>query len=375
MKNIKAHIVTGLGYGDEGKGITTDFLASKLENAIVIRYSGGQQAGHTVMVNGVKHIHSNFGSGSLRGVPTYFSEHTTFYPVTIARELEVLTKKGFKPNLILHPLAKMTTPFDVFANRFDSKNLSDGSCGLGIGKTMKRNESPFKLYAVDLLNYDILLQKVISIESNFYDFIDKYGLSTQEKREIGKELQLFFDAIKDIAWQVKDYNVLTAFDNLIFEGSQGIMLDMDHGVFPNVTFANTTSKNAHEILDKLNIRNRNGYYITRCYSTRHGSGDFKEEELNLINNEEEINVFNEYQKEFKVASLDYNLLNYAIAVDNIYSSGKYVNKNLVITCLDQLPDFEFDFSLLDEEFDNVYESHSPDSKDYKIVSYEETLED
>jgi adenylosuccinate synthase len=70
------------------------FFVFKSENPIVIRYSGGQQAGHTVMYNGVKHIHSNFGSGSLRGVPTYFSEHTTIYPVTIARELKVLKGKG-----------------------------------------------------------------------------------------------------------------------------------------------------------------------------------------------------------------------------------------------------------------------------------------
>ena len=90
---MKSHIVMGLGYGDEGKGITTDYLASTLKNPIVVRYSGGQQAGHTVIVDGIKHIHSNFCSGSLRDVPSYFSEHTTFYPVTIARELAVLKPK------------------------------------------------------------------------------------------------------------------------------------------------------------------------------------------------------------------------------------------------------------------------------------------
>ncbi len=371
--NTIGHIVTGLGYGDEGKGITTDFLASRLDNSIVVRHSGGQQAGHTVIVDGVKHIHSNFGSGSLRNVPTYFSEHTTFYPVTISRELAKLKEKGYKPRLILHPLAKLTTPFDVYCNRFDSKNLEDGSCGLGIGKTMKRNESPFKLHAVDLLNLDVLIAKLYNIETMFYNFSEKYNLTKEDVASIDHEMKLFVIALQQLNWEIKNYEFLTEFENIIFEGSQGVLLDMDHGVFPNVTFSNTTSKNAHEILDKLDIKERVGYYVTRCYSTRHGSGPFIEEDLNLINNEEEINVFNDYQKNFKVASLDYGLLNYAIAIDDIYSSGKYVQKNLVVTCLDQLPHFKFDYSKLNGNFDNIYESYSPESKNY-VKNYAFDLE-
>jgi adenylosuccinate synthase len=78
------------------------------------------------MYNGVKHIHSNFGSGSLRGNPTYFSD-TTIYPVTIARELKVLKGKGVEPELTIHPLAMITTPYDVYANRVDVDNLSHGT--------------------------------------------------------------------------------------------------------------------------------------------------------------------------------------------------------------------------------------------------------
>jgi adenylosuccinate synthase len=86
------------------------------------------------MYNGVKHIHSNFGSGSLRGVPTYFSEHTTIYPVTIARELKVLKGKGVEPELTIHPLAMITTPYDVYANRVDVDNLSHGNVVLVLVK-------------------------------------------------------------------------------------------------------------------------------------------------------------------------------------------------------------------------------------------------
>jgi adenylosuccinate synthase len=353
--DIKAHICIGLGFGDEGKGITTDYLCSKSENQIVIRFSGGQQAGHTVIYNGVKHIHSNFGSGSLRNIPTYFSEHTVFYPVTIARELKVLRDKGINPKLTLHPLAKMTTPFDVFENRGDDENLANGTCGLGIGKTMKRNEWPFKLYAIDLLNKNILIEKLKSIKDNYYE-------EFKANKALNDEILDFMDAITNLSWDVQNYDYLKNYDELIFEGSQGIMLDMDHGIFPYVTFANTTSKNAHEILDKLNISNRNIYYITRCYSTRHGSGPFPEEKINLIKNEEEINTFNKYQKEFKTAKINYGLLNQALLIDSIYSDGKVTTKNLMVTCLDQIPNFEFDYDRLNVTFSSIYESRSPKSE-------------
>jgi len=363
---IKAHIIVDLGFGDSGKGITTDFIVKTYLNPIVIRFSGGQQCGHGVMVDGTKHIHSNFGSGTLRGAPTYFSEHATFYPATIARELKVLREKGFQPKLSFHPLAKMTTPFDVFANRFDSQNLQNGSCGLGIGKTMKRDESPFKLYAIDLLNIDTLKQKLGGIKDNYYAINE----SSPRFKIIQDDIDDFMEAITDIAWDIQNYDYLLDFNNLIFEGSQGILLDMDHGVFPNVTYANTTSKNAHEILDKLKVHNRNLYYVTRCYSTRHGSGPFVEEELNLINNEEEINVFNKYQKEFKVASINYDLLNHALRIDSIYSNHNITTQNLVVTCLDQLPDFNFDYSKIYKNFNKIIESYSPDNKDFKIITNE-----
>lgn len=358
---MKANIVVGLGLGDEGKGITTDFLCSQAKNPIAIRYSGGQQAGHTVMLGDKKHIHSNFASGTLRGVPSYFTEHTVFYPATIARELKVLKDKGINPRLVIHPLAKMTTPFDVFENRYDSDNLSNGSCGLGISKTMKRNESPFKLYAIDLLNPTLLKQKVDNIGKLYYKF---FVASDREQMEITAELEDFYDAVNKIAWEIRDYDFLKAYDELIFEGSQGIMLDMDHGVFPHVTHANTTTKNAHEVLDKLGVTDRHIYYITRCYATRHGSGPFPEEKLELINNEEEINVFNEFQKEFKTAPIDYKMLNQALAFDSIYSNQNVKSKNLVVTCLDQIPNFEFDYNKLNTWFSRVYESNSPKSENF-----------
>lgn len=351
----KAQIVIGLGFGDEGKGITTDFLAGRNPEAVVIRFSGGQQAAHTVMIGDRKHIHSSFASGALRGLPSYFTEHCTIHPTFLLNEQEELKAKKGNIELHIHPLAKVTTPFDVWQNRTSARNLEHGTCGKGVGATMKRNESPYKLFAIDLIApREMLIEKLKGI-AYYYGFADE--------NEIEQHLQAFLEAIDKIDWKIDDYIYLNTFDHLIFEGSQGVLLDMDHGIFPHVTYANTTSKNAYQICQFLKIEDIEMYYVTRAYATRHGNGWMSnEKEMNLRNNEEETCTFNEYQKEFRLGTLDYGLLNYALKLDGAYCCP--TQKNLVITCLDQT-DEKFEPEKLNIEFDSVYGSYSPYSKDFK----------
>jgi adenylosuccinate synthase len=361
-----AKIVVGLQYGDEGKGITTDYLCSLAgANKIVVRFSGGQQAAHNVSLNGQTHIHSNYGSGTLRGIPSYFTEHCTVYPVNMLIEKRVLMEKGVDPVLTIHPLAKLTTPFDVIYNRIIETRNNHGSCGKGIGTTMDRNlNTGYKLHAIDLANKKLLEQKLINI---YYYYRNKLeGLN--EKREYNLackiEQDAFNEAMDELTFDIKGYDYLKLFGTIIFEGSQGIMLDMDFGIFPNVTYSNTTSKNALEICEKLGIVDKTIYYVTRCYQTRHGNGWMSNEgNITLINNENETNSFNEWQKNFRTGEIDYDQLNFALDVDNIYSKG--VDKKLMITCNDQRPDFKFDYSKLNTEFRSYYKSFSPEAKSFK----------
>lgn len=352
MKNIKAKIVVGLGYGDEGKGMTVSHLIKKSKDPIVIRFSGGQQAGHTVHIEDIKHICSNFGAGVLQGIPTYFSEHTTFYPVTIAREIEVLSRKGIKnPKLYLHPMAKITTPWDVYENEHCDANREHGTCGLGVGKTMARNKNNYTLTAIDLLHEETLKAKIKTIG----ELTNKGG---KLPKQLAIDLEEFWEAIWTVRWEIRDNHFLLNYHTLIFEGSQGVLLDKDHGAFPNVTYANTTSKNAMEICDKLNIKKRHVYGVTRAYHTRHGNGYFHEDEIELKDTHHETNVNNEYQGEFKIARLDYELLDYATAIELIYSYG--FKRTLMVTCCNQIYDEDEFFSAqLCFEWDKIKCSHSP----------------
>jgi adenylosuccinate synthase len=374
---MKSLIVIGSCFGDEGKGITTDYLCRKHTfSTIVVRFSGGQQAGHNVKIGKFSHVHSNFGSGALRGVPSYFSEHCTIYPVTMLRELSELSPKvGATPEVFYHPLAHLTTPADVAYNRWRERKVNHGSVGIGVGATMKRNiESPYKVYAIDLTNIDLLLQKCQQIYSYYKEltggdpsFYDEYIKEFFRFKEVVMLLK------PSIEMMIKDYYHLRYFENIIFEGSQGIMLDMTHGISPNVTYGNTTSKNAIEICEKLDIKDIEIYYVTRCYQTRHGAGWMSNEDhIKLTNTQDEINVYNEWQKDFRVGEIDYDLLNYAYSIDNLYS--KNITKNLVVTCIDQRPGFEFEYEKLKGmRFKQIFNSYSADSKAFISLGSEVCL--
>lgn len=362
---MKSKVVLGLGFGDEGKGITTDFLCCQNPNStkLVTRFSGGSQAGHTVMVNGVKHVFSSVGSGTLRDVSSYFTEDTAIYPISLLYELMVLKSKGFVPNIYYHPFCKIITPMDVIFNQSNANNKEHGTCGLGVGATMKREESMYSLRMIDLLHPKMFEEKYHMIFERYYkDYVFDLDSYLLQKDYFFNNIQ-YFDVNKIVGYEIFD-----AYDEVIFEGSQGIMLDMDHGIFPNVTYANTTTANITNFLVKSDDLPEI-FYVTRCYQTRHGNGWMSNRGgISLINDEEEINVSNEYQGAFKIGEVDYDLLNYALQVDEVYHPFEF-NKNLVITCLDQRPDFSFKPHHLNTSFKRVFGSYGPDSKDFKRLLY------
>jgi adenylosuccinate synthase len=364
-----ASLILGVGFGDSGKGITTDYLCSQKKggSSIVVRFSGGQQAGHNVVIGDISHVHSSFGSGTLRGVPSYFSEHCTISPINMMIEQEVLSDKGIEPKLYIHPLAMITTPADIAYNRIMDKKNGHGTCGLGVGATMDRNlNTGYKLYAIDLLHPEFLNIKL----NNIYAYYrNKLNGNAEYTKIYNNQVKFFDEALKTLRFNIQPYDLLNHHTNIIFEGSQGILLDMDHGIFPNVTYGNTTSKNALEICKKIGITEENTYiyYVTRCYQTRHGIGWMSNnDKVKLINTEHEINVFNEWQKDFKIGEIDYDLINHAIRIDNLYSPD--IHKSLVVTCLDQRPDFEFDYKKI-RGVQGFYESYSPDAIGIKNMSF------
>jgi adenylosuccinate synthase len=351
--------VIGLGFGDEGKGLIVDYLCSKSNNPLVVRYSGGHQAGHTVVRNNIRHIFSNFGSGTLSHAPTYWSKFCTVDPVGLIKELHILKEKGISPVLFIDKRCPITTPFDIINNR--KKDIKNGTCGVGVGTTFEREDNFYSLLAGDILFPSVMKMKLKIIENH-------YGW-------VNYQPDFFYEAVNEIVKSSCIVLVDEYFEqqDMIFEGSQGLMLDKNFGFFPHVTRSNVGTKN---ILAFTNFFQT--YLVTRAYQTRHGHGPMTNGDIphNIIEDPNETNIENEYQGEFRRTLLDVDLLQYAISRDEYINKDE--NKVLAVTCLDHIKnEYRFthkgnivycndenDFlekisSILDIK--NLLVSHSPDS--------------
>lgn len=337
---MNVSIVSGLGFGDEGKGMTTNYLCNRNPgNTIVVRYGGGNQVGHTVIgPDGKLHTHHHTGSGTLSGVPTFYSKFCTFDPIGVLREIDRIKDKypELKIRIGYDPRAMVVTPFDHRAQIIHIPNLGHGTVGVGFGTTIQRNEDHYRLYAVDLLNPWILNEKIKSIQ-NYYA---AKGVAVSDPI-IDQWLVYCAEFIKEPGIEIKpfwNFNDVTEDNDIVFEGHQGILLDMEYGLFPHVTRSKTTCKNAYLFMEEEGIDAINAvqYLITRAYHTRHGNGPFLNGAILLKNNEAETNVSNQYQGVFKTAPLDIDLLKHAILCNIIDNGGRSPYQHIVITCLDQV---------------------------------------
>lgn len=340
-RQLDTKIILGLAFGDEGKGVTTDHLCRQAERPLVVRFSGGHQAGHTVVTpEGQRHVFSNFGAGTLAGAPTFWSRFCTFHPVGYANEREALLELGVAPTLFVDGLAAVTTPYDLLYNRHLEASQKHGSCGLGFGATVARHEGPHKLHVMDLLDDYVLNQKLASVATYY---MDKLGVNYEEE-VLAKQLKSFHDAVAYCRSNLLCTSgpaffssVTESYDAIVFEGSQGLLLDQDFGYFPHVTRAHVSSRNALALIREYALPTPEIFYITRTYQTRHGNGpltnaDQTGPELHLT--PYETNVFNPWQGKQRRSILDLNQLRYALMADAQYSAG--LPRHLVVTCLDQL---------------------------------------
>lgn len=365
---MKCQIVIGLGFGDEAKGQVTHHLCRQADRPLVVRFSGGHQAGHTVVTkDGKRHVFSNFGAGSFTGAPTFWSSYCSFHPIGYANELAALQELGLSPSLFVDGKTAVTTPYDLLYNRKREKQERHGSCGLGFGATVARQEGPHKIHVQDLLDDFVLDQKMASVAA----YYSQQLALDDTAEELEQWLISFYEAVEIVRRNLPIVNERAFFasarkqyDLLVFEGSQGLLLDQEFGYFPHVTRAHVSSKNALEIIRRLNlaaleycgdrptqaggafsgqVTSRPGpaeaqiHYISRAYQTRHGNGPLSNEGLaglDLAPTPYETNRYNEWQGEQRRSLLDVDQLRYALRCDAHYTAG--LDRFLHISCRDQI---------------------------------------
>lgn len=332
---MRAKAVIGASFGDEGKGLTVDYLCARGDAGVVVRFSGGAQAGHTVVTpEGQRHVFRSVGSGAFSGVPTFLSPFVSVNPIALLLELRQLDELGVQPELYASPECLVTTFADILINRrLEDARGADrhGSCGLGISETIERSRLPeLAITMADLYNHAQLESKVAEICDKYARF--RTGVPIDEPA-MGEKFLLACRRLPEV---VHPAGIGQCKDPL-FEGSQGLLLDQDNReFFPHVTRSHTGLKNVRELCARMGVGQMQSidqieaYYVTRTYLTRHGAGPLPGEDPKL-SFEDETNQANAYQGTLRFAPLDERALRARIAAD-----AADADVCLVVTHRDQL---------------------------------------
>ena len=283
-------VVVGTQWGDEGKGKVVDLLAEKAD--LIVRFQGGNNAGHTLVVNGKQTICHLIPSGILHErKKCLIGNGVVVDPEVLIQEMDSLREKGVRIDpgrLSLSEKAHLITPYhravDV-AREAAKGEAKIGTTGRGIGPCHEDKMARVGIRAVDLLEPDTLEEKIRTNlkEKNFY--------LTQFLNAQPIEPQPVIDAYRDMAETLKPYitdvsieidEAVRAGKKVMFEGAQGTHLDVDHGTYPFVTSSNPISgaacAGAGVGPDKLH----HVLGIVKAYTTRVGGGPFTTELLDRV---------------------------------------------------------------------------------------------
>ncbi len=339
--------VIGAQYGDEGKGLMVDALARV--DTLVVRYNGGAQAGHTVVVPGGRlHEFHHFGAGTFRGASTLLSRFFLVNPVLFKDEWETLADVvDVRPRRVfVDRLPHVSTPWDMMLNVALEQKRGDqrhGSCGVGINETVTRGESGCVLLAGELLGCDrsTLKGKLEAICNYACVRADRLGVMLPAEAFSHRLMERFIDDCEAFVTRTDSIDgawLLSRTFDVLFEGAQGLRLDEQASDFPHVTRSRTGMPNILTLLSEARRPTEpiEAFYVTRCYTTRHGAGPLKGElpEHPFGWTGYETNDANEHQGTLRYALLDTDALA-AVINHDMANARRRINAKLVVTCLDQ----------------------------------------
>jgi len=276
-------VVVGTQWGDEGKGKITDFLAGKAD--VIVRFQGGNNAGHTIKFDGKKFALHLIPSGIFRkDALNIMGNGMVINPKAMLKELNTLNEAGVKEyNLAISDRAHVILPYHIELDGLFEELKSDdnkvGTTKKGIGPTYSDKTSRIGIRVCDFVDEDLFLEKLTD-NLNYYNKI--FTLFGKEELSIEAIYQEYIEYAKIMKPFVKDTGVLLnkQFEEdkkVVFEGAQGAMLCLDHGTYPFVTSSSPTAASV-----PINTGIAPSYItevvgITKAYSTRVGGGFFATE--------------------------------------------------------------------------------------------------
>ncbi len=286
MSNV---VVMGAQWGDEGKGKIVDLLTRDTD--VIVRFQGGNNAGHTVIVGDKQYILHLIPSGILHeGKKCLIGNGVVLDPEVFCHEIEGLRAKGIDlgtERLMISHKTHLIMPYhkalDQAREAFKSKDAKIGTTGRGIGPCYEDKSSRIGVRAGDLADPALLRSKIEAalVEKNAL-LTSLYGMEAMEVDAVFNEViehgSKLVPHLADVSTEI--FDAWAKGQHVMFEGAQGTHLDIDHGTYPFVTSSNTVAGNASggsgvpaNRLDRI-------IAIVKAYTTRVGSGPFPTEQFN-----------------------------------------------------------------------------------------------
>lgn len=343
---MKARIIIGANYGDEGKGTVVARYAKAEENVLNILTNGGSQRGHSILTKDGSMTFQHFGSGTYHGADNYYSRYYILNPMQFAKEYAELIVKP--KHIYRDPRCRWTTPYDVMANLIQEERLGrKASCGMGIWNTIQRcDRQPIVLFdefMSDPGKWPSYLEGVRSYYERFVEIPASW-----------RDLWLSDGVVRHFLTDCMLMQTLTeaadiaslSYDHLIFENGQGLLLKDTGRDTADTTPSDTGITYALRLAQEIGIKDITAHYVTRPYLTRHGDGHLTGEtdrkDIASSVSEDRTNHYNDHQGEFRYGQLDIPDL-----YDRIRNDARGVKFELEVTHCDEM-DREAEFR---REFD------------------------
>ena len=280
---MKADVIVGIQWGDEGKGKIVDMLAQK--NDVVCRSQGGHNAGHTIWVDGVRYALHLVPSGILNPkAVNIIGNGVVLSPESLIKEMSQFD--NLEGRLYISDKAHLNLPYHALIDQAKEKLKGDkaiGTTGKGIGPSYSDKINRVGFRVGELINPNKLCDKILEYFEQNRAIFDVLEIQTPNKEALLDELSLYSEKLApfitnttNMVWKALDED-----KRILLEGAQGTMLDIDHGTYPYVTSSSTVSAGACTGLgiNPKDIGVVTG--ITKAYCTRVGNGPFPSEDFGV----------------------------------------------------------------------------------------------
>ncbi len=333
-------VVIGLQWGDEGKGKIIDYLAEEAD--VIVRFQGGNNAGHTVVIDNRKFVFHLIPSGILRkGKVCVIGNGVVIDPKILLEEINFLKKQGVSispQNLKISFFAHVIMPYHKLMDYFrEEKRIQKiGTTKRGIGPSYADKFSRCGVRMVDLIVPKIFSLKLKdNLREKNLIFKNVYGRRGFSFKKIFDEYIYYAKMLKPYCCDTLEFFHKHRRLNFLFEGAQGAFLDIDYGTYPFVTSSHTISSNAVLGSGALMLKIDRVIGVTKAYTTRVGEGPFPTEVRGKISE-----YFRSKGKEFGATThrarrcgwLDLVMLKEAVKINNV--------TDIVLTKLDILDELE-----------------------------------